>query len=110
MTNVFLVHDERLLTPRLERCGVAGVMRRVVLQAAQRCRHCVRGVRAAARRTWPRRAELFLTNALIGIRPVRELDGRALSVGCTHPAAAGAAGAAARGDSGDFAAARAGDS
>src|SRR5205823_5998469 len=34
MSNVFLVRDERLLTPRLDRCGVAGVMRRVVLAEA----------------------------------------------------------------------------
>src|SRR5207248_592760 len=34
MSNVFLVRDERLSTPRLDRCGVAGVMRRVVLAEA----------------------------------------------------------------------------
>ena len=31
MSNVFLVHGGRLATPRLDRCGVAGVMREVVL-------------------------------------------------------------------------------
>ena len=31
MSNVFLVHGGALATPRLDRCGVAGVMREVVL-------------------------------------------------------------------------------
>ncbi len=80
MSNVFLVRDERLLTPRLDRCGVAGVMRRVVLAEAAKAgipaeeRTLGSGDLAAAR-------EVFLTNALMGVRPVRELGGRALAVG-----------------------------
>src|SRR5579871_4019371 len=31
MSNVFIVSDSRIRTPRIDRCGVAGVMRRVVL-------------------------------------------------------------------------------
>ena len=34
MSNVFLVREGRLATPRLDRCGVAGVMRAAVLHAA----------------------------------------------------------------------------
>ena len=80
MSNVFLVRDERLLTPRLDRCGVAGVMRRVVLAEAAKAgiaaeeRTLGSGDLADAR-------EVFLTNALMGVRPVRELGGRALAVG-----------------------------
>ena len=109
MSNVFLVHGERLLTPRLERCGVAGVMRAVVLQAAHDAgiarEECVLGESdlAAAR-------ELFLTNALTGIRPVRELDGRALSVGALTRRLQAQLAPLLSGDSGDFAAARVGDS
>lgn len=80
MSNVFLVYGERLVTPRLDRCGVAGVMRAAVLQAAHDADiACEEGVLAEADLTAAR--ELFLTSALTGIRPVRELAGRALSVG-----------------------------
>jgi 4-amino-4-deoxychorismate lyase len=75
MTNVFLVRNSRLQTPRLDRCGVAGVMRRTVLHAAgtagigvEECSLQAADVAHAE--------ELFLTNALIGIHPVRELDDR----------------------------------
>jgi 4-amino-4-deoxychorismate lyase len=80
MSNVFLVYGGRLSTPRLDRCGVAGVMREVVGRLA--VRHGIEfdklpldleGLNAAE--------EIFLTNALTGIRPVRELQGRALPVG-----------------------------
>ena len=80
MSNVFLVHGGRLSTPRLDRCGVAGVMREVVGRLA--LRHGIEfeqlpldleGLNAAE--------EIFLTNALTGIRPVRELEGRAVPPG-----------------------------
>ena len=80
MSNVFIVRDARLSTPRLDRCGVAGIMRRLVLTAAAQ-----EGI-AAEERTLGAEdlgaaQELFLTNALIGVRPVRELEGRTLSIG-----------------------------
>jgi 4-amino-4-deoxychorismate lyase len=74
MTNVFIVRNAKLETPRLDCCGVAGVMRRTVLQAAgmagiaaQECALGAADLQSAE--------ELFLTNALIGIHPVREVDG-----------------------------------
>ena len=80
MSNVFLVRDAALLTPRLDRCGVAGVMRRLVLSAA-----AGEGI-AAEERTLAAAdlaaaGEVFLTSALIQVRPVRELEGRTLSIG-----------------------------
>jgi 4-amino-4-deoxychorismate lyase len=69
-----------LLTPSLERCGVRGVMRRVVLDAAAKL-----GLRVAERDLprprFDRADEIFVTNALFGIWPVTEIDGRALPVG-----------------------------
>src|SRR5882724_11923895 len=80
MSNVFLVRESCLLTPRIDQCGVAGVMRRVVLREARRvgipARECE--LRAQDVQTAD---ELFLTNARIGIWPVRALDGRALAPG-----------------------------
>jgi 4-amino-4-deoxychorismate lyase len=80
MSNVFIVEGSHLRTPRVDLCGVAGVMRRVVLREAKRA-----GIAAhedVLNAEDLRNAdELFLTNARIGIWPVRELDGRALQPG-----------------------------
>ncbi len=80
MSNVFLVRDSTLLTPRIDRCGVAGVMRRVVLREARQAgipaRECelhAQDVESAE--------EIFLTNARVGIWPVRAIDGRRLTPG-----------------------------
>jgi 4-amino-4-deoxychorismate lyase len=80
MSNVFLVDADALLTPALDCCGVLGVMRERVLTLA-----AAAGIPVLLRRLTQedclRVREMFLTNALIGVRPVRSLDGRALSVG-----------------------------
>jgi len=80
MSNVFLVRESCLLTPRIDLCGVAGVMRRVVLREARRggipARECelrAENLQAAD--------EIFLTNARIGIWPLRSLDDRVLTPG-----------------------------
>lgn len=78
--NVFAVNGGRLLTPALTRCGVKGVMRRAVLEAAAE-----EGLSAVETDVPPAvmqaANELFVTNAVFGIWPVRELDGRTLAVG-----------------------------
>jgi 4-amino-4-deoxychorismate lyase len=80
MSNVFLIDGTTLLTPQLDACGVAGVMRSAVLQTA-----AAAGIRVEIRRLvaadLARTREMFLTNALIGIRPVRVLDDTPLTVG-----------------------------
>ncbi len=74
MSNLFLVRGSKLVTPLIDRCGVAGVMRGLVLELAASA-----GISAEERRLeaadLKSAEELFLTNALSGIRPVRELDG-----------------------------------
>jgi 4-amino-4-deoxychorismate lyase len=80
MSNVFLVHQGRLSTPRLERCGVAGVMRALVSELAAACGiDCTE--RALTELELQAAQEVFLTNAVIGLRPVRELAGVTLAVG-----------------------------
>jgi 4-amino-4-deoxychorismate lyase len=80
MTNVFTVRNSELQTPRLDRCGVAGVMRRAVMQVATQAGVALQecALRAADLQD---AEEIFVTNALIGIHPVRELDGRAWPTG-----------------------------
>jgi 4-amino-4-deoxychorismate lyase len=80
MSNVFLVRGSKVLTPCIDRCGVAGVMRGLVLELAAEA-----GISAEERRLdaadLAAAEELFLTSALSGIRPVRELDGMGVGVG-----------------------------
>jgi 4-amino-4-deoxychorismate lyase len=77
MSNVFMVQGSCLRTPRIDLCGVAGVMRHVVLDEALRA-----GMRCEERELRAEDVagadELFLTNARIGIWPINALDGRAL--------------------------------
>ncbi len=80
MTNVFAVLDRRLVTPALERAGVAGVMRAALLDAWRGVGTEVE-VRDVDMRELAAATELFLTNALIGAWPVADLDGRALAPG-----------------------------
>jgi 4-amino-4-deoxychorismate lyase len=75
-SNLFMVSGGALLTPDLSRCGVAGVQRERVLEwAAARgvpCRIAQFGLDELLSAD-----ELFLVNSLIGLWPVRELQGRA---------------------------------
>lgn len=80
MSNVFLVSEGRIMTPAIVSAGVRGVMRRVVMREAQRGGLDVTetALDAAALEA---AAEIFVTNARIGIWPVRDLDGRKRAVG-----------------------------
>jgi 4-amino-4-deoxychorismate lyase len=77
MSNVFLADDSGLFTPDLSGCGVAGIMRRVVLEAAARLgqRVCVRAVALSELATV---REAFVTNVRLGVQSVRVLEGRVL--------------------------------
>jgi len=72
-SNVFWFDGTRLLTPRLNRCGVAGMMRAKVLDAAR-----VMGLPCEQVETpyaaLTAASEVFLTNSLIGIWPLKRLD------------------------------------
>lgn len=73
MSNVFLRSGTSLTTPLLDRCGVTGVMRRFVLETAGEL-----GLRAVERRVrWQdlRAAEeVFMSNAVVGVRSVRLIE------------------------------------
>ena len=75
MTNLFLRRGRRLYTPALDRCGVAGVMRRWILQEVP----AMAGKVQEARIVWRDLAaaeEVFVSNALIGVRPVQAIEWR----------------------------------
>ena len=75
MSNLFLVRDGVLLTPDLQRCGVAGIMRSQLLALADQlsinsevCQLGMADLQAAE--------EVFICNSLIGIWPVISIDDR----------------------------------
>jgi 4-amino-4-deoxychorismate lyase len=84
MSNVFAVFDDTLITPDLSQSGVAGVMRAEVLDAAQSCGlpWRIEGITPAQLETAD---EVFLTNSIIGVWPVRTLATRSYAIGqVTH--------------------------
>lgn len=80
MSNVFVVGDGRLVTPRLDRCGVIGAQRERVKELAER-----EGIPLEERDLrWDQlhaADEVFLTNSLIGLWPVARFEERRWPVG-----------------------------
>jgi 4-amino-4-deoxychorismate lyase len=79
MSNVFLVAGETLVTPDLRDSGVAGVMRRVVLETAARSGLAVQ-VRPVGIEEIAGFNEAFVTNVRLGVQSVNQLEGRTLLV------------------------------
>ena len=85
MSNLFWVRDGVLHTPDLSRCGVAGVVRARVLEWAEANGRPARVVEAGPEEL-EGADEVFLTNSVIGLWPVRELAGRSFPVGAVSRA------------------------
>jgi 4-amino-4-deoxychorismate lyase len=87
MTNVYAVIGGGVCTPAITRCGVAGVVRAALLDHWRES-----GQSTVIRDLDPAELkaanEIFLSNALIGVWPVRSLDERGYSVGPVTRAAA----------------------
>jgi 4-amino-4-deoxychorismate lyase len=79
-SNVFAVFGNELTTPPLLRCGVKGVMRRAVLEAAPALRVSV-NERDLTLEQILGADELLMTNSLFGIWPVARVDSQRLRVG-----------------------------
>lgn len=75
MSNLFLIHNRNLSTPDLGFSGVAGVMRQVVMEQAGRLGIPL-AVKMLKMRDLLSANGLFLTNSLIGIWPVREVNAK----------------------------------
>lgn len=80
MSNVFLVKDGQLWTPLLDRCGVSGVMRSVVIGAARSL-----GIQLTQCRLTPEDMavadEAFITNSVIGLWPVSCVKEKIIPIG-----------------------------
>lgn len=74
MTNLFIVEDGKLLTPELTRCGVAGVTRERVMDAARKHGvNCREEPITEARLSEAQ--EALLVNSVIGVWQIRECAG-----------------------------------
>ncbi len=81
MSNVFASpREDVLLTPDMSRAGVAGVMRRHILEQAAKAGMQIR-VAELSLVELMQANEIFLCNSLIGVWPVSELDGHDYAVG-----------------------------
>ncbi|MAA76091.1 MAG: aminodeoxychorismate lyase [Salinisphaeraceae bacterium] len=74
MSNLFLQRGGQLMTPSLEFAGIAGVTRGLILEQASRAGLDVH-VTDLSRSDVEQADGLFLCNSLLGIRPVKQLDG-----------------------------------
>jgi 4-amino-4-deoxychorismate lyase len=73
MSNVFVKRGSTLVTPLLDRCGVAGVMRRWILESAADLRLEV----TERRLRWQDLSaaeEVFMSNAVVGVRSVGVIE------------------------------------
>jgi 4-amino-4-deoxychorismate lyase len=81
MSNVFVCRGKRLSTPDLSECGVAGIMRELVLEVSEQLTGLVPEIAALDSDDLSVAEECFLTNSLIGIWPIKSIAGQALRVG-----------------------------
>ncbi len=79
-SNLFIVESNLLVTPSLERSGVAGVMRAEVLEQARHAGVPTQIGDLSLEQLY-HADEVFLCNSLYGIWPVRQLDARVWPVG-----------------------------
>ena len=80
MSNLFFVRDGRLCTPDLSYCGVSGIIRNWILQAASAA-DVVCEVGHYRPPQVEQAAEIFICNSLIDILPVGRLGARSYPVG-----------------------------
>lgn len=73
MSNVFIVKDNEVITPLLNNAGVSGIMRQVVLNICQSA-GILNSQQNISLDILKKADEVFLTNSLIGIWPVKSID------------------------------------
>lgn len=75
VSNIFLVKDNQLITPELNRAGVAGIMRRLVLERLAPSLGIDVIADDVTLAAFLDADEIFLTNSIFGIWPVRSVAG-----------------------------------
>ncbi|RKZ34605.1 MAG: aminodeoxychorismate lyase [Gammaproteobacteria bacterium] len=81
MSNLFAVMNGALVTPRLSRCGVAGIVREIIIERATQFIDTEVQVADIDRIDLDDADEIFMTNSVIGVCPVTTLDEQERSIG-----------------------------
>jgi 4-amino-4-deoxychorismate lyase len=74
MTNLFLVWEGTLITPDLSYCGICGIMRELILEAAA-CLTIPTRIQPVYLGDLYKAEEAFVCNSIIGIWPIRQIQG-----------------------------------
>ena len=80
MSNLFFVKEGILCSPDLSNAGVAGIMREVILEIARKQKIEVE-IAHFSRADLSSADEVFISNSLIGVWPVRQLEQQQFSIG-----------------------------
>ena len=80
MSNLFFVKDDVLHTPDLCKCGIRGILRGIVVDLANR-NNIVVCEQQFKRQSVLEADEIFVTNSVIGIWPIKQLDSQCFKVG-----------------------------
>lgn len=80
MSNLFLVENGILLTPKLDGCGVAGIIRGIIIELAADNNLLVEKANLSKARVLAA-DEIFLTNSIINLWPVKDIEGKEFSIG-----------------------------
>jgi 4-amino-4-deoxychorismate lyase len=80
--NLFLVVDQRIVTPILDHCGIEGTRRQLVISEWAPALGYEVSQEVVNQEQLAAADEVFYSNSLLGLRPVGSLDGRRWS---QHP-------------------------
>ncbi|MGU9978216.1 MAG: aminodeoxychorismate lyase, partial [Candidatus Oxydemutatoraceae bacterium WSBS_2016_MAG_OTU14] len=80
MSNIFLCLGDTLVTPQLDQCGVAGVMREYLLKRSQQSKSFSIVTKRLTLADLLNAEGVFICNSVIGIVPVREIAGLSFTI------------------------------
>lgn len=80
MSNLFIVKNKTLYTPLVDQCGVAGILRGIVIRLAKK-----NGISVIEKNILQTEVlaadEVFLSNSIIGIWPVKKIERQLFNIG-----------------------------
>ena len=80
MTNIFFVKGDILITPPIEKTGINGILRQVVIEKAKNFFKRIE-ISKVNKKTLGSFDQMFLTNSVMKIVPVKKLGRKKFSVG-----------------------------
>jgi 4-amino-4-deoxychorismate lyase len=81
MSNVFIVSEGRLLTPKLDGCGVVGIIRNIIIEKIAKQLNILVSIEQLSLDDVQKADEIFICNSLIGVCPVVDIDGDKKGIG-----------------------------